>query len=99
MRAVAGMFNVHPMNRLAAVRNVGPFPTKRVRGDPPARPYVDLRLPLYFCSDTFKPTVTPWLTTNIKCENRVPPKRLRIRLVGYIAVNKVRSEDLAVILL
>ena len=74
------------------VRNVGPFPIKAIKGDPPRRPYVDIRVPLYSCSDRSQPSVPAWLTTDIKCEKRVAKKSLRIILLGYIAGSKV-SDD------
>ena len=88
------MFNTSPKNKKAAVPNVGPFPIAKAKGDPPAKPYVDIRLPLFSCSDKSRPSVPAWLTTDAKCEKKVKTKNLKITLLGYIAKNKVRKQAL-----
>ena len=87
-----GMHNSSPSNARASPVNVGPFATALVKGDPPAKPYVDLRRPLYLCTPKKKSSLypRPFLSTSIVCENLLPTSRRSVQRLGYIAVHKAR---------
>ena len=87
----AGMYSTKSQNKKAVVKYVGPYKTPLVKGDPPAKPYVDVRVPLYMCGDRTKRHLDPWLTTDRECEHVVASRHRQITLIGYIAKNKVRS--------
>jgi hypothetical protein len=88
-----GMYAPGTSNARASPVNVGPFATALVKGDPPARPYVDLRRPLYLCTPKKKSGLypRPFLSTSSVCENLLSIRQRSVQRLGYIAMHKVHS--------
>ena len=88
-----GMHNSDASNAQASPVDVGPYATALVKGDPPARPYVDLRRPLYLCTPKKKSSTypRPFLSTSGVCENLLSSSQRTVQRIGYIAVHKVPS--------